>query len=172
MKRWSVSILVLAVLLLSGLVLVDSTHAQPAFFYKGVTTGNCQQGIGNFITVTIGTNVNYCYYFENTLDTTSTITATITDDKLGSITGGSPFVVTLAPGERAWFTKTAFITANTVNTADIVADWPGSPTTSTSGATVNVQQGSAVPAFSEWGLVLFMLLIVFTSIYTLRKRRA
>jgi hypothetical protein len=182
MKKLAVSVFVFACLLLSGLFLAESTRAQqPQFlFYKGVVTnGDCEQS-SQSITVTIGTNVQYCYRLGNTGQSPSVFTVTITDDKLGLVGGDPTFAGSLQAGQSVVFTKTASIATHTVNTAFLSGTMDTGtgtltatiPLSDTSMATVNVQQGSAVPAFSEWGLVLFMLLIVFTSLYTLRKRIA
>jgi hypothetical protein len=140
-------------------------------FFKGVGTVDCQQS--NEITVTAGTDVLYCYQLQNNGEITYTITATITDDKLGPI--ASPFAGILGLGESRTFTKTARISTATVNEAVVTAtlDTGFEVVTAAHGgsARVNVQQPPLVPALSEWGLVVFMLLIVTTSIYYLRRRK-
>jgi hypothetical protein len=178
MKKLTVSVFVFVYFFLSGPFSVGSLHAQQQLlFSKGVvTTGGCEQS-SKAITVTPGTNVQYCYRLQNPTQEPYFVTATITDDKLGPVGGNPTFAGPLQAGQFELFVLTTSIVAPTVNTAHVTAtidtgSVTGTLVTTTDTATVNVQQGSAVPAFSEWGLVLFMLLMVSISIYTLRKQRA
>ncbi len=68
----------------------------------------------NAITVTVGTDVTYCYEVENTGDVTLNV-HDLDDSELGTILSG--FSYALDPGASAFLTQTVTLMATTINTA-------------------------------------------------------
>ena len=91
------------------------------------------------ISVTVGTDVTYCYEVINTGIVTVT-RHTLEDSDLGSILTDFPY--TLAPGASAFITATTTLTQTTVNTATWTAYNPGplDVTTAAAAATVTVEE--------------------------------
>jgi hypothetical protein len=74
------------------------------------------------ISLTVGLTVTYCYSVRN--DSPVTFTRhTVTDSQFGTLLNG--LVYTLTPGAGAFFTKSAFISTTTTNTAAWVSFNPG-----------------------------------------------
>ncbi|MCL4267672.1 MAG: hypothetical protein KJ069_31155, partial [Anaerolineae bacterium] len=78
----------------------------------GIDTAVC--ATTDAITVTVGTDVTYCFEVENTGDVTLNV-HDLDDSELGTILSGFPYA--LAPGASAFITETTTLMATTINTA-------------------------------------------------------
>lgn len=90
------------------------------------------------LTVTYGASVTYCYYFSN-IGTTTFVTHTLTDDKLG---GWGPEVFSVSPGNQVGFIGRApapGVTSDVTNIATWTAvDTAGASISRTDAVTVRV----------------------------------
>jgi hypothetical protein len=96
----------------------DTAQVTSIDFTKTVGTDPSECATTDSITVPAGgggTEVTYCYWMDNTGDTT-VIYHTVVDDQLGTLLGPG-FMDPVLPGESAYFTETVVITQTTVNTA-------------------------------------------------------
>lgn len=110
---------------------------------KVMLTADFQQtqscaGSADALTVAYGANVTYCYYFSN-IGTTTFVTHTLIDDKLG---GWGPEVIDVRPGQHfisIGYDPTAFVTSDITNSATWTAvDTAGVSLSRTDSVTVRV----------------------------------
>jgi hypothetical protein len=97
-----------------GIDTVEFSEPPAISLSKTVGTDPLACATTDAITVTVGTDVTYCYNVENTGAITLTL-HDLVDTELGGILDNFPYM--LAPGASAFLTQTVTINATTVNTA-------------------------------------------------------